>query len=72
MCLAAPAKIIRRSGLTATAETDGVRREVHLGLLPEVQVGDFVLVHAGFAIQRWTQEDLDEYLSLQQELESTL
>jgi hydrogenase expression/formation protein HypC len=72
MCLAAPAKIISRSGYDAVVEVEGVRREIHLALVPDAQLGDYVLVHAGFAIQRWSEADVAEFRSMQQELESTL
>ncbi len=50
MCLAVPMKLIERREALGVAELDGVRREVSLMLQPEVEVGDFVLVHAGYAI----------------------
>jgi len=57
MCLAVPSKIIRINDLTATIDVMGARREISLMILPEeVAVGDYVLVHAGFAIQK-VQED---------------
>jgi hydrogenase expression/formation protein HypC len=53
MCVAIPSKIIRKEGLLATVEVYGARREVNLMLLPEeAEIGDYVLVHAGFAIQK--------------------
>ena len=58
MCLAVPSKIIRINDLTATIDVMGARREISLMILPEeVNVGDYVLVHAGFAIQK-VQEDV--------------
>lgn len=72
MCLAAPAKIISRSGLNAFVEAEGIRREISLALVPEAQLGDYVLIHAGFAIQRWSENDVEEYRAIQRELESTL
>ncbi|NOY39109.1 MAG: HypC/HybG/HupF family hydrogenase formation chaperone [Nitrospirae bacterium] len=58
MCLAVPSKIIRINDLMATIDVMGARREISLMILPEeVKVGDYVLVHAGFAIQR-VQEDV--------------
>lgn len=51
MCLAVPARIIEKIDLLATIEIGGITRQVSLMLLPEATVGDFVLVHAGFAIQ---------------------
>lgn len=51
MCLAFPAKVIAVEGSLATVERAGVRRSASLMLLPEAKVGDYVLVHAGFAMQ---------------------
>ena len=50
MCLAVIAKILQIDGATAEASFGGVRRRISLQLLPEAQVGDYVLVHTGFAI----------------------
>ena len=53
MCLAVPSKVINIDNLLATVDVFGARREVSLILLPEeAQVCDYVLVHAGFAIQK--------------------
>ncbi|PIV66228.1 MAG: HypC/HybG/HupF family hydrogenase formation chaperone, partial [Nitrospirae bacterium CG01_land_8_20_14_3_00_44_22] len=50
MCLAVPSKIINIQDLNATVEVYGARRDVSLLLMPEdTKIGDFVLVHAGFA-----------------------
>lgn len=51
MCLAYPAKVLRIDGELATVERAGVRRAASLMLLPEAKVGDYVLIHAGFAMQ---------------------
>lgn len=50
MCLAIPMKVVERREFVGTGEIDGVRREIGLALCPEANVGDYVLVHAGFAI----------------------
>jgi len=50
MCLAVPAKIESINGQKATVELAGNRFETILALVPEAKVGDWVLVHAGFAI----------------------
>ncbi len=53
MCLAVPSEIIRINELMATVDVSGARRDISLMLLPEeVKIGDFVIVHAGFAIQK--------------------
>ena len=51
MCLAIPSKITRIEEQIATIDVDGVQRQASLLLLEDAQVGDFVIVHAGFAIQ---------------------
>ncbi len=72
MCLAVPAEIVElmEEGL-ALVELGGVRKQVSLMLVDDVKVGDFVLVHAGFAIEkvdaeeaRRTLEILEEYAHL--------
>jgi hydrogenase expression/formation protein HypC len=53
MCIAIPSKVIAIKDQMATIDVSGVRRDVSLLLLPEeAAVGDYVLVHAGFAIQK--------------------
>jgi len=60
MCLAVPSKIVEINNLMATIDVFGARREVSVMLLPdEPKVGDFVLVHAGFAIQKIDKETVD-------------
>jgi len=58
MCLGIPSKIISIENLKATIDVYGAQRDISLMLLEnEVQVGDYVIVHAGFAIQK-LQEDV--------------
>ena len=52
MCLAIPSKITRIENNMATIDVDGVQREASLLLLENAGVGDYVIVHAGFAIQK--------------------
>lgn len=69
MCLAVPAKIIERSEFLGTVNISGVTREVSLMLLPDAVVGDYVLIHAGFAIQVIDEEEALHTLELFKELE---
>jgi len=57
MCLAVPAEVVSLEGTIATVSVEGARREVDVSLIEEVTVGDYVLVHAGFALHRWDEED---------------
>ena len=51
MCLAIPSRIVAIENQMATIDVEGVRREASLLLLEEARVGDYVIVHAGFAMQ---------------------
>ena len=69
MCLAVPSEIVGINDLVATIDVSGARRNISLMLLPEeVQVGDFVIVHAGFALQKIDREAGQEALRLIKEL----
>ncbi len=68
MCLAVPARIIDRSDMMATVEVSGVTRRVSLMLLPDARVGEYVLVHAGFAIQTVDEEEAKKTLELFEEM----
>ncbi|MBF0232771.1 MAG: HypC/HybG/HupF family hydrogenase formation chaperone [Desulfamplus sp.] len=52
MCLAVPSKIIEINDHIAMVDVDGVKREASLMLLDDLQLGDYVIVHAGFAISK--------------------
>ncbi|NOY13954.1 MAG: HypC/HybG/HupF family hydrogenase formation chaperone [Deltaproteobacteria bacterium] len=52
MCLAVPMKVVEIEEGTAVCEVDGVRREGSLMMLDDVMIGDYVLLHAGFAIEK--------------------
>ncbi len=51
MCIAVPAEIIKINKNMAEIESLGVRKEIDITLVPDAGLGDFVIVHAGFAIQ---------------------
>ena len=69
MCLAVPGKIIDRQDMLATVDINGVQRKVSLMLLPEAKLGDFVLIHAGFAVQTIDEEEARKTMELFKELE---
>ncbi|TRZ57000.1 MAG: HypC/HybG/HupF family hydrogenase formation chaperone [Rhodocyclaceae bacterium] len=58
---------IRQSG-TAIGTLDGSRHEVDISLIEEAAIGDYVIVHAGFAIEKLDREEADERLNLFSEL----
>ena len=69
MCLGVPMKIISKEGDSVVAEVDGVQREASVMLLgEEVTVGDYIIVHAGFAISRLDEEYAEETLRMMREV----
>lgn len=64
MCLAIPSKIIRVDKDIATIDVSGVRREASIVLVEDVQVGDYVIVHAGYAIQKIDEDAAMETLKI--------
>lgn len=72
MCLAVPLKILSIEGNKARAEAGGVAREIRVDFLPGVAVGDFVIVHAGFAIEKLDPEEARLDLEAWEEVEDAL
>ena len=70
MCIAAPAQVveINREENWLFADFGGARQQAKLDLLPEVDVGDYVLIHAGYAIEKLTEEAAKESLEAWEEL----
>jgi len=65
MCLAIPSKIIEKDQFRAVVDVYGARREINLMLMPEeVAIGEYVLVHAGFAIQKVDETAAQEALKV--------
>jgi len=64
MCLAVPAKVVSIEGETALVELGGLTRQAYTMLVPHLQVGDYVLLHAGFAIQTLDEAAAQETLEL--------
>jgi hydrogenase expression/formation protein HypC len=71
MCLGIPAQIVEQvdpeAGI-AKAEISGVRRNVSVALCPEAEVGDWVLVHVGFALSRIDEEQARETIGLLEQM----
>jgi hydrogenase expression/formation protein HypC len=68
MCLGIPAKVLSIEGELAEVEIGGAVRKANIQLVPEVKIGEYVLLHAGFAIQRLDEADALETLKLLEEL----
>jgi len=73
MCLAIPGRIVEmvdEAGVIAKVEVGGVRRNINVALLDAVSVGDYVLIHVGFALSKIDEHEAAETLRLLEELGS--
>lgn len=69
MCLGVPMKVVSMDGDTVVAEVDGVQKEANITLLgEEVVIGDYVIIHAGFAISKLDEVYAEETIRLMREV----
>ena len=68
MCLAVPGKIVSINGTMATVDINGVRTEANISLLDDIAVHDWVMVHTGFAIQKYDEQEALENLHMLEEI----
>lgn len=64
MCVAVPSEIVSIDGTNAIVDMNGVKRKASIYLTPEAKVGDYVLLHAGFAIQVMDEKEAMETIEL--------
>ena len=64
MCLAVPVKVLKIEGPKAVVELGGLTRQASIMLVPDTEVGDYVLLHAGFAIQKLDEREAEETIRL--------
>ena len=72
MCLAVPLQITEINGADAIGEREGIRRKIRLDFIPDPRIGEYVIVHAGFAIERLSPEQARENLAAAREVENAL
>lgn len=72
MCLAVPLKLIEIDGKSAVGEAMGMKREVRVDFIEEPKIGDFVIVHAGFAIERLPEQQALEDLEAWEDVQNAL
>lgn len=72
MCLSIPAKIVSINGSMAEVSAGGTIFKAGLQIVEDVKVGDYILLHAGFAIQKISEEDAAETLKLLKEMEDAM
>ena len=68
MCVAVPLEVVEIKGNLAKVSIGNTVKEVYLDLMDDVKLGDFVLVHAGFAIEKMNKDEAEKTLSLFKEL----
>ncbi|HCK98895.1 MAG TPA: HypC/HybG/HupF family hydrogenase formation chaperone [Candidatus Marinimicrobia bacterium] len=68
MCLAIPMKVIEIKDNEAVAEVGGARYRANLTLLPDIKIGEYIIVHAGFAIEKLDEEAALETLQIWQDI----
>lgn len=72
MCLALPVKVVElRTDDMAVVDLGGVKKEISLALLDDVKVGDYVILHVGYALSKLDPEEAERTLALFAELEAT-
>lgn len=64
MCLGIPAKVIEVKGDIGRVEIGGIRRPINLSLVDDIKRGDYIIVHAGFAITKMDEKEAEETLKL--------
>ena len=72
MCLAVPLQLVEIHGKEAVGEALGLRRRVRVDFIPDPKVGDHVIVHAGFAIERLSEDQAREDLEAWEEVTNAL
>ena len=72
MCLAIPLQLVEINGNTAVGEAMGMRREIRVDFIENPQVGDYVIVHAGFAIERLPKQQALDDLEAWEEVRDAL
>jgi len=70
MCLAIPSKIVKIEDNMGVIDIEGVQKEVSLLLIEDPRIGDYVIVHAGFAIQKIDEAEANESLKILREMAS--
>ena len=72
MCLAIPFQLVEINGSVAVGEALGMKREIRVDFIPEPKIGDYVIVHAGFAIERLGETQALEDLEAWEEMKDVL
>ncbi len=68
MCLAVPAKVVKIAGKSAEVEIGKISKRINIELIDKIKTGDYVIVHAGFAIQKIDEKEAEITLSILKEM----
>ena len=69
MCLGIPLKIVEINGKEAFGELNGVKKKIRVDLIKDLKIGDYVMVHAGFALEVMKEEQAKDTLKILEEIE---
>ena len=72
MCLAIPLQLVQINGNSAVGEAMGMKRQIRVDFIENPQIGDFVIVHAGFAIERLPEQQAMQDLEAWEEVQNAL
>lgn len=72
MCLAVPLKLIEINGNKAVGESLGMKRDIRVDFIPDPKIGDYVIVHAGFAIERLSEQQALDDIAAWEEIADAL
>ena len=72
MCLAVPLKIVSIAGKHAVGTAAGLSQNIRVDFIPDLKPGDYVMVHAGFAIERMSEKEALENMELLEEIKNAL
>lgn len=63
MCLGIPLKVVEINGNEAIGEMNGIKKKIRIDLIKDIKIGEFVMVHAGFALERMKHEEAEETIN---------
>lgn len=72
MCLSIPAKVVDINGMVADVSVGGTVFKAGLQMVEDVKIGDYILLHTGFAIQKISEEEANETLRLLNEINDAM
>ena len=67
MCLAIPGKLVEKDGVKGTVDLGGFNKEVDLTFVPDVEIGEWLIIHTGFGLEIISEQDARENIDLLQQ-----